>query len=699
MATMTIIAAAMLAAAAPAADVPEADEQGNVVIPEGTARRRDEARKNGKDFVVPEENGWLATPLGAPGDLKVNTDLPNKPIFRPRRQAAEGLLLFGGPKDAVIVCQHGPVLQRPMNELRYHLEQMIGREVKVVTNFPKDGEPALTVRYCDGDAERSVVRVEDGVVSIEGRDASGLSHALTYFLEAVGCRYLWPGKGGKVIPRKSRVAVPEGLSLDFTPTLKIRRIRDYNATHERRVTDSACFGFDALKVLRTKRLAGIDHADNRTFWQWHGLNDSIAVPGDEPNDDGKIRWEHRFNDYAERFFDEHPDWFALQPDGRRRGDARPTFCLSSDGLAEQVAKETIEMFRGDMSVQALSMCFPDGGYMSWCHCEACRRLDPVNASPITLTLYQLPQGRETRPYVAYTDRVLNFYNRVAAKVKAELPDKMLSMYAYSHYEAPPVKERPDPCLIVLTCAGGSYQTEASRESARRSVAAWGTFGNKLLWRPNALAGYRAWAPVNFARWLFDDVETFKANGLIGTDFDCMSGEWATDGFMFYMLAKAHLNPDRLSYDDIAADYCEAAFGAGAEAMKRYFAALERHYAAVAARRAADLAAKSVSALDRRAPADAYMRTLDLDALSAILDDAEAAATGDGDALARIAFVRRGVSHGRMERRMAEAVWSGSPDRKKKASSEFKKYVRQCFLDDPVSISPNNISFYDLYLVK
>lgn len=127
-------------------------------------------------------------------------------------------------------------------------------------------------------------------------------------------------------------------------------------------------------------------------------------------------------------------------------------------------------------------------------CEKCRRLDPVNGAPTIVNLYELPQGRESRPYVAYTDRVLDFYNRVAAKVKAELPDKMLSMYAYSLYEAPPVKVRPDPCLIILTVAGGSYQTEANRRSARRSVAAWGTFGNKLLWRPNALSGYRAWAP-------------------------------------------------------------------------------------------------------------------------------------------------------------------------------------------------------------
>ena len=685
-------------AAAPVSAAPEADEQGNVVVRGATAKSQ--AKDAKKKRVIPEENGWFTTPLGAPGNLKVNTELPVKPTFRARQKPRDGLVLFGGAKDAVIVAQHGPVLQRPMNELRYHLERMVGRDVKVQTNFPKDGTPALVVRYCGGPAEHSVVKVENGVVSIEGSDAPGLSHALTYFLEAIGCRYLWPGKGGKVIPRKSRVAVPQGLSLDFTPILKVRRIRDYTTSHERRVGDSACFGLDALKVLRAKRLSGIDYTDNRTFWQWHGLNDSIAVPGDEPTDDGKIRWEHRFNDYADRFFDAHPDWFALQPDGTRAGGQRPTFCLSNEGFVEQVAKETIEMFRRDLSVLSHSMCFPDGAYNSWCHCKACRELDPVNAAPVNLKVF-LPQGMEMRPYVAYTDRVLNFYNKVAAKVKAALPDKMLSMYAYSNYEAPPVKERPDPSLIILTVAGGSYQTQANRESAKRSIAAWGTFGNKLLWRPNVLASYRAYAPVNYARWLFEDVELFKANGLVGTDFDCMSGEWATDGFMFYMLAKAHLNPDRLSYDDLEADYCEAAFGAGAAAMKRYFAELEKLYGEVAAQRERDLAAKAKHAFGWSACADAYMRRFDqtvFDRLEAIVGEATAAAAGDAEALSRIAFIRRGIDHGRFERRMAEAAWTKSPERRK-ICDEFKKHVRDCFSADPASVSPNNISFYDRYLMR
>ena len=92
-------------------------------------------------------------------------------------------------------------------------------------------------------------------------------------------------------------------------------------------------------------------------------------------------------------------------------------------------------------------------------------LDPVNAPEISCLLI-LPQGRERRPYVSYTDRLLDFYNRIVGRIKAELPDKRFTMYAYASYEKPPVKVVPDPSLIVISVAGGDYRSAKDRTSAR-----------------------------------------------------------------------------------------------------------------------------------------------------------------------------------------------------------------------------------------
>ena len=683
---LSALAGLELAAAPAQKTVAEADEQGNVVINDDNEKKINELVRQGrKRRVVPEENGWITKPLGEPGNLVLNKELPNKPVFLPRKRFREGLVLFGpGVKDAVLISQHGPILQHPMNELRYHLEEMIGREIHVQPDLPTDGRAAITITHCPGAGERSRIRVDGGTVYIEGVDAPGISHALTYFLEALGCRYLWPGKSGKIIPKREKVVLPEGLSLDFTPSLKVRRIRSYTALHERRVNALAAYGLDALKYAQRRRMAEIDHFENRDFWRWHGLNDSIAVPGSEPTDDGKIRWEHRFNDYYERFGKTHPEWFALQPDGTRIMDNRPTFCMSNDALAEQMADETIEMYRRDMSVLSHSICLPDGGYKTWCMCEKCRRLDPVNAKKSKLLLI-LPQGRERRDYVAYTDRVLDFYNRILARVKAALPDKKLSMYAYSCYEAPPVKVKPDPALLILSVAGGSYMTQRDRQNVRESLAAWGTFGNELLWRPNALHGYQACAPQNNARWFFEDLETFKANGLCGTDFDCMTSDWPCRGLVQYALAKAHLNPDRLSYDDVLDDYCAAAFGKGADAMKRYFAALEATY-----ERAAEAWTAHVAAADPSKPIwrieriDCYVGIFNADDYEKYFDEALSAAAGDEAAVSRISFMREGLVNARSERRLAEAVWNNSPDLDG-LKAERRRYVRDCMLRDPFCI--------------
>jgi hypothetical protein len=56
-------------------------------------------------------------------------------------------------------------------------------------------------------------------------DPWGSRYAVTTFLEdALGCRYLWPGQSGKVIPRRKTISVG-AINVRFTPLLKQRKIR------------------------------------------------------------------------------------------------------------------------------------------------------------------------------------------------------------------------------------------------------------------------------------------------------------------------------------------------------------------------------------------------------------------------------------------------------------------------------------------
>ncbi len=620
--------------------------------------------------------GWDTKPLGAPGPLTYPTELSRKPVFRAPPVRKDGLALLDGSRQAVIVANlKSWWLKRFAEELKYHLDKMGGKPFKVVAKAEAtDAVPVIELRAMDGELGRSVIFREGNRLVLGGQSSSGVSHALTYFLEALGCRYLWPGKDGKVVPRRERIVCPD-LSLDFVPQLKVRGIRFFPGHIGQTF---AKIGVDTNAFNKAYDAAVKDAPGNRGFFEWHGVNDGH-------NTNGSYSWGHFFGNYYQRFGETHPEWFAMQANGSRKQHLgnraeRPSLCLSNPGLAEQAAKDILARFEKSPNLKSHTICLPDGGYMGHCMCEGCRKLDPVNAVP-TVNHTCSPLWRSF-PYVALTDRVLTFNNRIAELVTRKMPDRKLSAYVYSYYAAPPVSVKPHPALVLLTVPG--WYTGTNRCAALRNVAAWSTFGNELFWRPNALIGWRANVPQNIGRPLFGDLETMKCNNVIGTDFDCFTSQWANRGFETYMLAKAHLNPDRLDYDTLARDYCEHGFGPAAKDVGAYFAALERL--------GDESAAKGRSA-------DEYLAAFDIDAMAAILGRAKAAAGGDNAILRKIDFLARGLEYARWEKRVSEASVKGDKAALKAAQRGYCEFLRDNAANDAIACHPSRIAnaYYTPYM--
>jgi len=651
----------------------EADDKGeSVLTPEGREVRDMTERNRKAVLALPELDRtlppveWDTKPLGPPGHMTYSTELRHKPEFRAPPVRRPGLVLLDGARQAVIAADLGNRrLRKLANELKYHLDKIGGRQFKVVQKAdPSADAPVVELREVGGEPGRSVI-FREGDRLVLGGESCGVSHSLTYFLEALGCRYLWPGADGKVIPRMDRIVCPE-LALDFVPQLKVREIREYPKLE---VRGFAAVGIDTNAFVAAYHAKLIDAPGNRGFFEWHGLNDGR-------NTKGAYLWGHYFGNYWDRFGETHLDWFAMQANGSRKqtlGDRpeRPTLCLSSIGLAEQAARDVVADFRKNPSMAAHSICLPDGGYMGQCMCEGCRRLDPVNAPPVANHTCS-PLWR-TFPYVSMTDRVMTFNNRVAELVTAQLPGKKLSAYIYSYYKMPPVAVKPHPALVLLT-ADGSY-TRRNRRAARDSVAAWSVFGNELFWRPNALRGWHANVPQNLGRPLFEDLEALKCNNVIGSDHDCFTKQWANRGFETYMLSKAHLNPDHLDYDTIAGDYFEKGFGPAAKEIAAYFAALEK------------LCDESAAA-DRTA--DQYLAAFDVDALAGFLSRARKAAAGDDAVVRRVDFLMRGIEYARIEKRLAAAAAKPDKTEFKALQREYVQFLRDHAAEDSVAVNPYHI---------
>ena len=619
---------------------------------------------------LPEGEKWDPTPLGKPGTLKLPVRFARRPSLGKAPVRRDGLVLFDGAvKAAIVVPPEESACRKLADELAWHLGQMTGASFDVVERAPEKG-PALvyrTVRCPSGFARGTSTYFKiwrEGDHLVIGGEDSGKSRATTYVLEALGCRYLWPGASGKVIPRSNRLVLPEIAVEDATP-LVIRRVRLYRWPEH------------------------IDHAGNRDYWRWHGLNDMSFMTTDKPGESDGYQWGHYFKDFYPKYKKSKPELFALQPDGTRTlhlgtHTERPTFCLSNPELAEITARLKIAEFTAAPSKKALSLCLPDGATSSWCMCPKCRAMDPVNSAKGSVTVYY--PTRKAVPYVAFTDRVFSFMNSVAEKVATVHPDKLLSTYAYSCYTAAPVSVTPHPNLLILSVAGN--YSAASDGAVERNLAAWQSFGNKVLWRPNAHGGFRVNAPDNFARRMFDDISLLIENGIFGVDYDTMYCEWATKPFVYYVTAKAHFNPDRLDFDTIADDYCRTGYGAAAKEVREYFDLIEKASDAAAAANSADKE-PVVGWIQRVKRQNRLLEKLDFSALDVCLSRARAAAAGDKAVEARLDRLQFGNDLGRFTARLRLEKPSKLTDAEKDA---FRQKVADYLARDPAAFNESRISY-------
>lgn len=672
------------------------DDQGNFIASkageavESLEKIYNQAFKGASDIAVNKNAlDWGTKPLGAPGDMKLNDTFEHKPVLRSGfPEYKPGLVLCDSSKQAVIYFT-GDETRALAQEVKYHLDKMSGRDFKIVSTYPAKKQNAIIIGGAETAAakfgfkisapDRDTVFIRrKGNHLFVGGVSCGISQAVTVFLEALGCRYLWPGVSGKVIPRKKNIVAPD---MDIAHTAKfymIRSVRD-NGFRGRWEGSIKKFGFTADEMEKIWAKYSKDAKSNRGFFQWHGVNEDPRRFGHEQKNKQIYEWGHAFNHLFRVYGKKYPQCFALQPDGSRKQPARPRLCHSSEELVKLIVAEKVAQFKKHPHKKALSLCLNDGGHSSMCMCSNCRKLDPVNAHKASMLVFA--PVRKRVEYVSFADRVLTFSNRIAEGVLKEIPGKQFTLYAYAEYEKPPVKVKPHPSLILFSVAG-RYTSEAYHQKALKTVAAWTHFGNPMLWRPNALSGFRdVVIPQNFARKLFNDIELFKANNIIGDDLDDFEMQWACKTLVYYAFGKAQWNCAGVDYDTIFNDFCEKGFNAAAPAIKEYFNLLEKLF-----NKAADTGTHYIELVSEN----------DLDSLGKLLDNARSLANGDDEVLGRINFLEKGLNVGRICRKLHFAKKNNSPEFPA-LRKEFIRIIREYALTDPAAVNPEKIGFYSPYL--
>ena len=462
-------------------------------------------------------------------------------------------------------------------------------------------------------------------------DPWGSRYAVTTFLEeALGCRYLWPGQSGQVIPKRKTVTVG-AINTRFTPLLRQRKVRS-SGYSERVQQGLDRLGFSREDFLHTRDKAAVTQPASPDWMDWQRMGGTLELR----TGDGTILSAQAWK----KFLKEHPEWFAMQLDGSRDFDLnweRPRLCKSNAALIEAIVQEKLNELKRNPGQTSTCLMTNDGGSKAgFCMCQACKAMDPPEGRAVNLSTYNHQSGRTERfDYVSLTDRMLHFYNAIAQEVSQVYPDVLFTGQAYSVYSAPPLREKLHPHIVIrFVHSTELYSNDALRIQGMSDWDQWAKAAQMIYYRPNSLLWGRHEGTTGvYVHKLAQDFRHIAHNRCVGTDFDSCMHHWATQGLNYYVLARLHWNPD-LNVDDLIDDYCRTGFGRAAGPVKRYFARIEQLTDGIAS-------VKTAPGETRPDVTEPYTPQV-ITELRGLLDEADKAAKSDQAVQQRIAFLRTGL---------------------------------------------------------
>jgi len=437
--------------------------------------------------------------------------------------------------------RENPQQKMAADDLVKHLELITG--VKPKEGAAAAGEAAVVFSFRRPANEKagkfmSFAKREGNTVHFWGDDGTarggpqyGSGFAVAEFLDRfLGVRWVQPGDDGIVFTRRTACDVPDGWRWERPYPFYTSLVR----------------GCDPLWGMR------LQYAQKRPF-----------------------PYGHAFAKWQDKHLKEHPDYFGLNPYGRRGVEGAKgrvaKLCLSNDACIDQILAD----WTASRTNQFLNIC-PNDGTPGYCHCEKCLALD-----------VRLP-GESF--YSNLTDRYLNFWNRITARARAIRPDVKVVSYIYSYYRHPPRRERiayPESMIFGLV--------PRLLDDYRADLAAWKAAGLKegtFFLRPNFTA-YHGKLPRGQEKAIYDCYHFYLENGAFGFDYD---GHWAPwMAFEYYVLMRQLSHPE-YAFERIEEEFCSQ-YGGCAAVAKEYFARLRVRGDRARETRRAKMAAERNDVLD------------------------------------------------------------------------------------------------------
>ncbi|HET6325697.1 MAG TPA: DUF4838 domain-containing protein [Planctomycetaceae bacterium] len=532
------------------------------------------------------------------------------------RSRADVCLVRDGKVRAVVVTavKPSPVAAYAVEELVTHVQKATGQRlpVAVETAVPAGYESRLFVGVSDAARKQGIdpdkLEVEDYVLRTGGNDLyivgkelraeqyhgtrprysepwnplstecvhSGTLLGVYDILEnSLEVRWLWPGDLGTYVPRQ-RTIVLAPVSKTVKPRLLYRNLGGWDLP-QIYLTGS----FFGKRVARNYRVGGLskDVVTKLVFpTEEAGFEYGKAVEVYQRRHRRVTQIENPLcvlgshviagiMDWWETYGKVHPEWFAMQADGKRglkvrRAGAWTPLCVSNSQLHHWIVERAWD--GGDV----LTLGEADAAGESMCHCPQCQAWDGPQQEGF-------PEDLRLLKYTprAMGDRYARYWKAVFDLAVRRNPNVKVGVYLYHNtLPAPLTGIKLDKQIfgefVIYGSRDGWYPLSQEEDRwYREQWQGWHNTGMSLVYGPNyLLSGY---ATPNVTTWQTGRFFKFAyEHGMVGVNYRSYTFSWAAQGPMAYMHHRLLSDPE-LEIEKVRQEYF-AAFGPAAGEVERYF---------------------------------------------------------------------------------------------------------------------------------
>lgn len=466
---------------------------------------------------------WVCAAV-ATGDVCAQTISPLKPVGKP----AKAFTLSRGKQPGVSIQISALPTSQEIHaaaELQHWLREMSGVLVPIATNQTRG--PGLLIRTVAslGDEGYRISRSGRGLLVLEGGSTRGVLNAVYALLEEdLGCRFYT--KDFTLVPRTNTLVLAP-VPRTYVPRL---RIRD---------PFYAC-AFDADWSLRNRANAP-----------------NAPVPESKG---GRIDYANMFVHTAgqilppDKYFASHPEYFALQADGKR---VNTQLCPTHPEVVKIAVDYVRSILRDNPSTEIVSVSKND--CVVSCLCHTCKALRDQEGSDMANQLFLI--------------------NNVAQAIEKDYPALAIDTLAYLETIQVPKTVRPRKNVVIRLCndSVGAWShpfTPAEHCEVARLASAWSAVHDRIyIWDYTVnFSHYLAPMPnldviaANIRFWVRNKAEGVMLQG-------GYQGPAERDQLKCWVAAKLLWNPD---WDEsvLAADFIKGYYGKAATALMNYESLLQ-----------------------------------------------------------------------------------------------------------------------------